>query len=80
MLPDRELIETPPELAVVVHVDGQGSLGSKFATFDSMSTADQGVDQTLWWGWKNFYDEDSSVTSPERVNAVEPLPMVITFQ
>ncbi len=80
MLPDRHLVETPPELAVVVHVDGQGPLGSKYGTYDEMVEALTGPEQTLWWGWKNFYDEDFPVATPGQVNAVDPLPVVITFQ
>ncbi len=80
MLPDRELVRTPPELAVVVHVDGQGPLGSKYGTYDQMIEHPLGPDQTLWWGWKNFIDEDFPTASPSQTNAVEPLPMVVTFQ
>ncbi|MGH1502433.1 MAG: hypothetical protein ACRBI6_02675 [Acidimicrobiales bacterium] len=80
MLPDRELIATPPELAVVLHVDGQGPLGSKYGTYDEMVTAPMGPGQTLWWGWKNFHDEDSPMATPAQTNAVEPLPMVVSYQ
>ncbi len=80
MLPDRELIATPPELAVVLHVDGQGPLGAKYGTYDEMVTAPMGPDQTLWWGWKNFHDEDSPMATPGQTNAVEPLPMVVSYQ
>ncbi len=80
MLPDRELINTPPELAVVVHVDGQGPLGSKYGTWDDMVGQPIGPDQTLWWGWKNFYDEDTPVATPGQVNQVTPLPMLVTYQ
>lgn len=80
MLPDRELIRTPPELAVVVHVDGQGPLGSKYGTWDDMLGQPTGAEQTLWWGWKNFYDEDTPVATPDQVNQVTPLPVLVTYQ
>ncbi len=80
MLPDRELIETPPELAVVVHVDGQGSLGSKYGTWAAMLDFPSPSDQTLWWGWKNFIDEDFPTATPGQVNAVVPLPVIVTYQ
>ncbi len=80
MLRDRELIETPPELAVVVHIDGQGSLASKYSTWASMQGQGRSPDQTLWWGWKNFYDEDRPMATPDQVNEIEPLPLVVTFQ
>ncbi len=79
MITNRELIRTPEELAVVVHVDGQGPLGTKYGTYDAMLAAPIGPDQTLWWGWKNFLDEDTPMATPEQVNAVVPLPVVVTF-
>ena len=80
MITNRALVETPPELAVVIHVDGQGPLGSKYGTFETMLGAPQGPDQQLWWGWKNFIDEDTPTARPDQVNIVEPLPVVITYQ
>ena len=80
MLPDRELIKTVPEVATVVHVDGQGSLGSKYGTWDAMLKAPTDPDQDLWWAWKNFIDEDIPTARPGQVNAVEPLPVIVTYQ
>jgi hypothetical protein len=37
-------------------------------------------EQQLWWGWKNFIDEDFPTATPGQVNAVEPLPVVVTYQ
>lgn len=80
MITNRELIRTPPELAVVVHVDGQGPLGTKYGTWDALREAPIGPEQDLWWGWKNFLDEDTPMATPEQTNAVTPLPVVVTFQ
>ena len=80
MITNRELVNTPPELAVVVHVDGQGPLFSKYGTYETVLGAPIGPDQTLWWGWKNFIDEDFPTATPAQTNAVDPLPMVVTFQ
>ncbi len=80
MITNRELISTPPELAVVVHVDGQGPLFSKYGTYETVLDAPIGPDQTLWWGWKNFLDEDFPTATPGQVNAVEPLPVIVTYQ
>ncbi len=80
MLPDRQLIKTPPEVAVVVHVDGQGSLGSKYGTWAAMRELPTSPDQQLWWAWKNFIDEDFPTATPGQVNAVEPLPVIVTYQ
>ncbi|NNF55527.1 MAG: hypothetical protein HKN03_13925 [Acidimicrobiales bacterium] len=80
MLPDRELIKTVPEIATVIHVDGQGSLGSKYGTWGAMLEAPTDPDQELWWAWKNFIDEDIPTARPAQVNAVEPLPVIVTYQ
>ncbi|MEZ5229599.1 MAG: hypothetical protein R2710_23930 [Acidimicrobiales bacterium] len=80
MVTNRELIRTPPELAVVIHVDGQGPLGTKYGTYDTMLGAPIGPEQDLWWGWKNFLDEDTPMATPEQTNAVTPLPVIVTFQ
>lgn len=80
MLPDRELIRTPPELAVIVHADGQGPLGTKYDTYDQLLGEPIGPDQTLWWGWKNFYDEDSPMATPAQVNQLDPLPVMVSYQ
>lgn len=80
MLPDRELIVTPPELAVVIHADGQGSQGSKQETWAALHAQPTGPDQILWWGWKNFIEEDLPMATPAQVNAITPLPVVVTYQ
>lgn len=78
MITNRELIETPPELAVLIHVDGQGPIHSKFETYDALTgTADA---DRWWWGWKNFYDEDSPTPTPAQVLEVDPLPDYISYQ
>ena len=35
----------------------------------------------LWWGWKNFYDEDPPMITPgQTVADVHPLPQLISYQ
>ncbi len=80
MITNRDLIRTPPELATVIHVDGQGPLPTKYGTYDTITGDPQGPDQVLWWGWKNFLDEDFPMATPEETNAVTPLPVIVTFQ
>ncbi len=78
MLPGRESIETPPELAVVIQMDGQGTLEAKYETWSAL-TAD--TEEAGWlWGWKNFYDEDSPMATPEEVLALEPVVVYVSFQ
>ena len=78
MITNRELVETPPELAVLIHMDGQGPLGTKYGTWNALTTMDD-ADQ-FHWGWKNFYDEDSPMATPEQVLELSPNPVFVSFQ
>ncbi|MEX2504534.1 MAG: hypothetical protein WD378_06765 [Egicoccus sp.] len=77
MLPDRDTIEIGPELAGVVHMDGQGPIGTKYGTYDAITA---GAEDRWWWGWKNFYDEDFPTPTPEEVLALDPLPVFVSYQ
>jgi hypothetical protein len=78
MIRGREEIEIPPELAVAIQSDGQGTLGSKYGTWSVLTagTADSG----WWWGWKNFYDEDSPMATPSQVLDLVPTVHYVSFQ
>jgi hypothetical protein len=78
MLPDRDLVGTPPELAVVIQMDGQGALGDKYATYDAVTA---GAEAAGWgWGWKNFYHEDSPTPTPEQVLELDPPVVYVSYQ
>ncbi|GAB2972272.1 hypothetical protein [Frigoribacterium salinisoli] len=79
MLRDRAAIDVSrPELATVIHVDGQGSQPDKKATWDYLH---QGAPEGIHWGWKNFYDEDEPMLSPAQTMAdVAPVPDIVTYQ
>ena len=78
MITNRETIETPPELAVLIHMDGQGTMREKYNTWNALTGMDD-ADQ-FHWGWKNFYDEDSPMASPEQVLELTPNPVFVSFQ
>ena len=78
MITNRELVRTDrPELQVVVHVDGQGTPGGKVGTWNLLR---QGADPGLSWGWKNFFDEDLPMLTPEQTWGVAPRPDLVTYQ
>lgn len=79
MLQDRSQIDTSrPELAMLIHADGQGAQPDKQATWSALH---QDAPAGIAWGWKNFYDEDAPMLTPEQtVTAVSPLPDLITYQ
>lgn len=79
MVGERERLDmSHDELAVVVHVDGQGSQGAKVGTWNTIRA---GAPAGLHWGWKNFYDEDSpAMLDPAGTYAIVPTPDLVTYQ
>jgi hypothetical protein len=79
MLPGRELLDTSrDELAVMVHADGQGAQADKQATWRALW---QNPPAPLFWGWKNFYDEDlPMLTAEQTVAQVDPTPSLVSYQ
>jgi hypothetical protein len=75
----RERLDTSrDELAVMIHADGLGSQSDKQATWRALHT---NPPPGLSWGWKNFYDEDLPMLTPEQTIAgVSPRPDLITYQ
>ncbi len=78
MITNRELIETPAELAVLVHMDGQGPIATKFSTWDALTGEPDAY--RFYWGWKNFYDEDSPTPTAEQVLGLTPSPLYVSYQ
>jgi hypothetical protein len=78
MLRDRASIDLGrPELTTLVHVDGQGSQPDKQATWRALHDGAPDVA----WGWKNFYDEDEPMLTPEQtMTDVSPTPDLVTYQ
>jgi len=77
MVDGRERLDTShDELAVVIHVDGQGTQPAKAGTWAALR---QGA-PPVHWGWKNFYDEDQPMLGPAGTYAVQPVPDLVTYQ
>jgi hypothetical protein len=77
MIEDRAGVDVDrPEVAVLIHADGQGSQPEKQATWKRLRTDAP----TVAWGWKNFYDEDAPMLTPEQTMMVEPVPDLVTYQ
>ncbi len=79
MISDRTSLDlTRPEIAVLIHADGQGGQGDKQATWANLH---RDAPTGIHWGWKNFYDEDLPMLTPEQtMGAVSPAPDLITYQ
>ncbi|MEO6605259.1 MAG: hypothetical protein ABIN55_06570 [Aeromicrobium sp.] len=72
------LVTNRPELATVIHVDGQGSQPAKQGTWKYLR---QDAPKGIFWGWKNFNDEDKPMlTVPQTWKRVKPHPDLISYQ
>ena len=78
MLRDRETIKAPPELALLIQMDGQGAIDLKYRTWGVLT---EGWEDHPWrWGWKNFYDEDVPTPTPEQVLELSPTVVLVSYQ
>ena len=79
MIPGADDVDrSRPEVAVLIHADGQGPHGSKMDTWTGLQGHAPNVEH---WGWKNFYDEDvPGPFTPEATMQVEPTPDFISYQ
>jgi hypothetical protein len=77
MITDRARLDTTrDELALVIHVDGQGSQPAKAGTWNALRTDAPPVH----WGWKNFFDEDVPMLDPTQTYQVQPVPDLVSYQ
>jgi hypothetical protein len=78
MISDERALDTRhDDLAIVIHMDGQGTPTDKLQTWQAVtSTAPAGV----FFGWKNFYTKDHPTFSPLQTMANSPQPVMISYQ
>ena len=78
MISDRQDIDTShPELAIVLHADGNGTPDLKMGTWNALQ---EGLPEGIFMAWKNFYDEDTPTFTPEQTYEVEPRPWFVSYQ
>lgn len=79
MIANREILNTThPELSTVIHVDGQGPPGAKIGTWNYIR---ENAPENVFWGWKNFIDEDEPMLTPQQTwQQVSPIPDLVTYQ
>jgi hypothetical protein len=78
MIGDEPALKTNyDDLAVLIHMDGQGGTPNKIATWTAVvHAAPKGVP----FGWKNFYVEDHPTMTPAQTMAQKPTPVMISYQ
>lgn len=78
MIGDERALDTGEDnLAIVIHMDGQGTPGDKLQTWHAVvANAPAGV----YFGWKNFLVKDHPTFTPRQTMANRPLPAMISYQ
>ncbi len=66
MIADRDLLDPPPEIDLVIHMDGHGPPQNKIGVYDRLSSQD------FFNGFKLFYQRDFPLMTPEQVLALDP--------
>lgn len=79
MITDREtLVTSRPELAWLIQMDG---LGAPHVKQDTWRNVLAGAPEGIYFGWKNFYDEDKPMLTPEQtMTTVIPKPWYVSYQ
>lgn len=72
-----QLDQSRAELAYLIHVDGQGTQEAKANTWQTLLENAPSVEH---WGWKNFYDEDRPMLTPEQTYQLQPRPDFVSYQ
>jgi hypothetical protein len=65
------------DLAIVIHMDGQGTPGDKQQTWDAVTSA---APPGVFFGWKNFLVKDHPMLTPQETMANVPQPVMISYQ
>ncbi len=79
MITHRANIKSPPELAIVINMDGLGTPEEKLGTYDVIAKL-LGDEPDRFWGFKNFFQADNPTFEPEAVLELDPLPVFINYQ
>jgi hypothetical protein len=65
------------DLAIVLHMDGQGSPGEKRETWNAVVG---GAPRGVFFGWKNFFVKDTPMIGPRATMERDPAPVMISYQ
>ncbi len=65
------------ELAIVIHMDGQGAPSTKQQTWNAVVAA---APRNVFFGWKNFFVKDHPMLTPRQTMLHRPQPVMISYQ
>ena len=74
---ERRLDTRYQDLAIVIHMDGQGTPRDKQKTWNAVTGA---APPGVFFGWKNFYTKDHPMLGPRQTMARSPKPVMISYQ
>jgi hypothetical protein len=74
---ERELDTRHDDLAILIHMDGQGTPAEKQQTWDAITRA---APPRVFFGWKNFYVKDHPMLSPRQTIDRTPHLSMISYQ
>jgi hypothetical protein len=78
MIQNEQALDTShDDLAIVVHMDGQGTPQVKQDTWDAVT---QAAPRGVYFGWKNFLVKDHPMLSPRQTMTKTPAPVMISYQ
>jgi hypothetical protein len=77
MINGRERLQSRPNVATIVQMDGQGDQPGKTDTWNALVAQPPAGMQ---FGWKNFIDEDKPMLSPEQTMQRQPQPWYVSYQ
>jgi hypothetical protein len=78
MIAGEEHLDTGHDgLAILIHMDGQGTPSNKQMTWDAVTAA---APRRVFFGWKNFYVKDTPMLSPAETMTKTPAPVMISYQ
>ncbi|HSZ43041.1 MAG TPA: hypothetical protein VK817_24020 [Trebonia sp.] len=78
MIRDEQDLDTHnDDLAIVIHMDGQGAPAVKQQTWNSVTAA---APKGVFFGWKNFFVKDDPMLTPQETMRETPTPVMISYQ
>ena len=78
MLSGEQQLDTGhDDLAIVIHMDGQGAPGVKQDTWNAVTAT---APPKVFFGWKNFLVKDHPMLTPGETMTKTPAPVMISYQ
>jgi hypothetical protein len=76
MIPNKQRLLRPRELAVTINVDGFGDQPNKISKYEEFARGARGFHH----GFKLFYEEDTNLMSPKQVLRLRPRPSIVVYE